>query len=174
MKLSKNAKHAIMLGTLCSISYFAVYIARNILGAVTPKIIANGVFNEVQIGSMSSLYFIAYAIGQLINGMIGDKIKAKYMIGGGLFIAAVTSFLFPYLSFSHAIASAAYGITGFSLSMIYAPMAKIVSENTDPSTPHGAVSAILLLPSSVLPPPVSSRHFLHGKRYSPYRAQLFF
>ena len=36
MKLSVKAKHAIMLGSLCSISYFAVYIARNLLGAVTP------------------------------------------------------------------------------------------------------------------------------------------
>ena len=54
MKLSRNAKNAFMLGTLCAVSYFAVYIARNILGAVTPKIIESGAFNEVEIGAMSS------------------------------------------------------------------------------------------------------------------------
>ena len=31
MKLSANAKKAVKIGTLCSVSYFAVYIARNIL-----------------------------------------------------------------------------------------------------------------------------------------------
>ena len=132
MKISQKAKIAFMLGGLCSISYFAVYIARNILGAVTPKIIESGAFNEIEIGSMSSVYFAAYAIGQLINGMMGDRIKAKYMITGGLVLAGITNFVFPYLTFSATVASAVYGLTGFSLAMIYAPMTKIVSENTEP------------------------------------------
>ena len=132
MKLSPKARNAIMLGSLCSISYFAVYIARNLLGAVTPQIIEKGIFDEVTIGTMSSLYFIAYAVGQLINGMIGDKIKAKYMISGGLIFAAVASFLFPHLTATPTVTCAVYGVTGFGLSMIYAPMTKIVSENTDP------------------------------------------
>ena len=34
-----------------------------------------------------------YAIGQLINGIIGDKIKAKYMIGLGLIFAGVIRIL---------------------------------------------------------------------------------
>lgn len=132
MKLSKNAKNAFMLGALCSISYFAVYIARNILGAVTPKIIESGAFDEVEIGAMSSFYFGAYAIGQLINGMVGDRIKAKYMISGGLLLAGITNFVFPYLTVSPTAATAVYAVTGFSLAMIYAPMTKIVSENTEP------------------------------------------
>ena len=43
-------------------------------------------YTEEYIGKASSLYFIAYAIGQLINGAIGDKVKAKYdaLIDGGL------------------------------------------------------------------------------------------
>ena len=132
MKLSRNAKNAFMLGALCSISYFAIYIARNILGAVTPKIIESGDFDEKMIGSMSAVYFATYAIGQLINGMVGDKIKAKYMISTGLIIAGITNFIFPYMTFSVTAASAVYGLTGFSLAMIYAPMTKIVSENTEP------------------------------------------
>ena len=42
MKLSKNAKNAVYIGTLCSISYLAVYIARNILSAVTPQMVEGG------------------------------------------------------------------------------------------------------------------------------------
>ena len=81
MKISKNAKNAIMIGTLCSVSYFAVYIARNILGAVTPKMVEAG-YSESYIGSISSLYFVFYAVGQLINGMIGEKIKAARLAKG--------------------------------------------------------------------------------------------
>lgn len=132
MKISEKAKNAFILGALCSISYFAVYIARNILGAVTPNILAAGAFSEFDIGTMSSVYFAAYAVGQLINGSIGDRIKAKYMISGGLVLAGVTNFIFPYMSGNVTGATVVYGLTGFFLAMIYAPMTKIVSENTEP------------------------------------------
>ena len=36
MTIKPEAKKAIYIGTLCSVSYLAVYFARNILGAVTP------------------------------------------------------------------------------------------------------------------------------------------
>ena len=74
MKLSKNAKNAILIGTLCSVSYFAVYVARNTLGAVTPQMIGDGL-SESYIGEISSLYFLFYAFGQLINGFIGERIR---------------------------------------------------------------------------------------------------
>lgn len=83
-----------MLGSVCSLSYWAVYVARNILGAVSPQMIEQGVFTTENIGTLSSTYFITYAVGQLINGAIGDKIKAKYMISFGLILAGLSTLLF--------------------------------------------------------------------------------
>ena len=131
MKLSANAKKAVKIGSLCSVSYFAVYIARNILGAVTPQMVEAG-FSEAYIGRMSSLFFVAYAVGQLINGAIGDKITAKYMICTGLLGAGVMNFLFAHASTTPLMAMVVYGLTGYFLSMIYGPMTKVVSENTEP------------------------------------------
>ena len=131
MKISQNAKKAIMIGSLCTVSYLAVYIARNILGAVTPQMVEQG-YAEAFIGKISSLYFVSYAVGQLINGAIGDKIKAKWMICMGLMGAALMNILFSWLSKSEIGAIVTYGATGFFLSMIYGPMTKVVSENTEP------------------------------------------
>ena len=131
MKLGQNAKHAIMIGGLCSVSYFAVYIARNILGAVTPQMLELG-YSESYIGSISSLFFVFYAVGQLINGAIGDKIHAKWMIAMGLFGAGAANFLFPFLTPSPTVAMLCYASAGFFLSMIYGPMTKVVAENTEP------------------------------------------
>lgn len=131
MKLSVNAKKAVKIGSLCSVSYFAVYIARNILGAVTPQMVEAG-YSEAYIGKMSSLFFVAYAVGQLINGAIGDKIKAKYMICTGLLGAGIMNFLFTQAAASPVVATVVYGLTGYFLSMIYGPMTKVVSENTEP------------------------------------------
>ncbi len=132
MKLSKEAKNAVMIGGLCSASYLAVYFARNILSAVTPKIVAGDESIVEYIGVVSSLYFIFYAVGQLINGIIGDKIKAKYMISFGLLLAGATNIVFPYIFHIQQAAKFLYGMTGFFLSMIYAPMTKLVAENTNP------------------------------------------
>ena len=130
MNLSKNAKKAILLATLCSVAYFAVYIARNILSAVTPQMIELE-YTESYIGKISSLYFVFYAVGQLINGIIGDKVKAKWMMTLGLALAGLMTLIFP-LIIKHSIgATLIYGMTGFFLSMIYAPMTKVISENME-------------------------------------------
>ena len=50
-----NIRNAIMIGGLCSISYLAVYFARNILGAVTPQMLEQGVFTTEFIGTISSV-----------------------------------------------------------------------------------------------------------------------
>lgn len=121
-----------MLGGMCSLSYLAVYLARNILGAVTPKMIEGGNFTAEFIGGLSSLYFITYAVGQLINGIIGDKIKAKYMISLGLILAGFCNFILPLAKGNLIISYITYGLTGFFLSMIYGPMTKLVAENTEP------------------------------------------
>ncbi len=131
MKISANAKKAIYIATICSISYFAVYVARNALSAATPQMLAAG-YTESYIGAVSSLFFVFYAVGQLINGWIGDRIKAKWMIGGGLLFAAVPNAVFPYLGAYPTLAMITFSLSGFFLSMLYAPMTKVISENAEP------------------------------------------
>ena len=135
--MTSNAKKAIKIGYLCFLSYFAVYIAKNVLGAVTPSMMKEG-FTDSAIGAASSVYFYTYAVGQLINGAIGDRIKAKYMMSFGLLFAGISNFVFSLLNDSYAVlgeipitAYIAYGCTGFFLAMIYGPMTKVVSENTE-------------------------------------------
>lgn len=138
MKLSDNAKRAIKIGSLCFFAYLAVYLARNVLSTVTPGMQTEG-FSKEAIGAASSVYFITYAIGQLINGAIGDKIKARYMMSFGLAMAGVSNFLFSLINSLNTEsygsipigAYVAYGCTGFFLAMIYGPMTKVVAENTE-------------------------------------------
>ncbi|MBQ8893481.1 MAG: MFS transporter [Clostridia bacterium] len=132
MKISTSAKNAILIGGTCSVSYLAVYVARNILSAISPQMIEDGIFTTGSIGTLSSVYFITYAVGQLINGIIGDKIKAKYMISFGLILAGISNLVFTYGAGSLAVAYTAYALTGFFLAMIYGPMTKVVAENTEP------------------------------------------
>lgn len=130
MKINKQAKNAILIGFMCSFAYLAVYISRNMLGAITPAMLEAG-YSEEYLGKISSFYLIFYAVGQLINGALGDRIKAKWMVSLGLLGAGVMSFVFLYSVSSPIAAMIAYGIAGFFLSMIYGPMTKMISENTE-------------------------------------------
>lgn len=131
--ISPAARKAIMIGSLCTISYLAVYVAKNLLGAVSPQMLEKGVFNNQMIGTLSSAYFFAYAFGQLINGQIGDKIKSKYMIGFGLILGGVCAILFRTMAVQDkTLAVVVYAGLGFFLAMVYAPMTKTVVENTEP------------------------------------------
>ena len=114
VKISDGARRAIMIGSMCSISYLAVYIARNILSAVTPQMLAGG-YTEEYIGMISSAYFVTYAVGQLINGAIGDRVKARYMISVGLILAGVANLVFPFVMHLPYAAVAVYSTVGFFL-----------------------------------------------------------
>ncbi len=127
----EKVRNALLLGILCSVSYLAVYIARNILGSITPQLVNSAAFSQEVIGNISSAFFIAYAVGQLLNGIIGDKINARNMISLGLLFAGITNILFPYVKGELSV-TVIYAMTGFFLSMIYAPMTKVVAENTEP------------------------------------------
>ena len=129
--MKQSAKKAIFLGSLCAVAYLAVYIIRNVLSAVTPAMIEGG-YEESFIGTVSSIYFVCYACGQLINGWIGDKIHAKWMICIGLAGAGITNVIFSQVAATPTLAMIAYGATGAFLSMIYGPMTKVVSENVEP------------------------------------------
>lgn len=126
--MNSEAKKAIRIGLLCTIAYLAVYVARNMLGVVSPGMIETGRYTEAYIGTISTGYLISYACGQLINGAIGDKIIARYMISGGLLGAGICNIALPFAP-NLLTTTVLYSVSGFFLSMIYGPMTKSVSEN---------------------------------------------
>lgn len=125
------AKKAILLGSMCSFWYLSVYVAKNVLSAVSPQMIESGQFTMETIGMLSSVYFITYAVGQLINGKLGDLVKGKYMTSSGLLCAGICNLLFLPLAERPGAVYVVYGAMGFFLSMFYGPMSKTIAENTE-------------------------------------------
>lgn len=130
--ISKAAKKAILIGSMCSLSYLAVYVAKNVLGPAVPEMVESGTFTRALTTNMTSVYFIVYAVGQLINGYVGNFIPAKYMISIGLFMAGVCHGAFSAADGAAIPSFLAYAASGFFLSMIYGPMTRVVAENTEP------------------------------------------
>ena len=130
--MKEKIKNAIKIGAISSIVYLACYFAKSILSIISPQMVENAGMSLEYIGTLSTANMLFYAGGQLINGIIGDKIKGKYMIGGGLVLAGLCNIIMGLL---HApfVMLVAYSASGFFLSTLYAPLVKIIAENTTPS-----------------------------------------
>lgn len=132
MKMSAQGKKALTMGSVCAVAYCAVYVCRSILSALSPQVTQVGVFSVEQLGTMSSVFFVVYALGQLINGIIGDKVKGKYMVSLGLLLASFCVMSLAWISELPYLPYIVYGAMGFFLAMVYAPLTKLLSENNEP------------------------------------------
>lgn len=131
--IQKNEqKKAISIGGACIITYFISYYMRNILGVVTPGIISEGVFSKEYIAGLSSVYMIFYALGQLINGMTGDRIAVKFMVLIAYLFGGTAMLVFPYTTI-HIVHFICFAIMGYGFSMLRGPLVKAISENTLPA-----------------------------------------
>ncbi len=127
--MDKNTQKAWRIGSFCIATYLASYVTRNILSVSTPEMIKEAFFTKEYTGLLSSICFIFYAVGQLINGFIGDRVHPKYMIIMGLGISSVSTFVIPIFD-NRILHFTAFALIGFGLSMLRGPLMKVISENT--------------------------------------------
>ena len=123
---------ALQIGIACVSSYTVSYYMRNVLSVTSPEMLSSGGFTKEFLGSLSSIYMLFYAIGQLVNGVIGDIVRPKLMITGGMVLCAVSSILFSSIAIPP-VQIALFALIGFSLSMLRGPLVKTISENTQPN-----------------------------------------
>ena len=124
-------RKALTIGAVCIATYLANYYLRNMLGVLTPQMLAGGKFTVGHIGILSSVYMFFYAAGQLINGILGDVFSPKKMTVFGIFSAGMVTVLFPFLG-GKIPQILCFAVLGFCLSMVRGPVMKIISENTRP------------------------------------------
>lgn len=140
---------ALKVGFICVFTYLASYLARNVLSVLTPTLLNNGIYTKTYIASLSSSYFIVYAAGQLLNGVVGDIIKPKIMVLSGLSLAGISLVLFPFIPTMY-LGLVCFAVMGFGLSMIRGPLVKVIAENT--LEKYAQVACVFLLFASFVGP----------------------
>ncbi len=131
MEMNENKK-ALSVGTVCISTYLVNYYLRNILSVMTPQMLETGLFTKEYVGLLSSTYMLLYALGQLINGFLGDRMSPKKMVMIGIMTAGVACSIFPLMQVQ-ALQMLCFALFGFALSMVRGPLMKIIAENTKPN-----------------------------------------
>jgi OPA family glycerol-3-phosphate transporter-like MFS transporter len=131
MEMNENKK-ALSVGAVCISTYLVNYYLRNILSVMTPQMLETGLFDKDYVGLLSSRYMLLYALGQLINGFLGDRMSPKKMVLIGILSAGVACSVFPLMPVQP-LQMLCFAVFGFALSMVRGPLMKIIAENTKPN-----------------------------------------
>lgn len=106
---------------LCWSAYAGGYLCRINLSIVIPDLIRELHWSKTFVGLVGSLFFWAYAFGQLINGYLGDRVNPRIFVFNSLILTSLVNIIIGLISnkFFFAIL---WGINGFLLSMLWGPI----------------------------------------------------
>lgn len=128
--LGYNSKRNRDIFLICWLAYSATYICRLNFSSVIPELTADGVFSESKIASISSAFFICYGLGQIISGIIGDRINAKYLVFCGVLFSALSNILIFFFHSYYALLTL-WALNGLFQSLVWSPLLKVASLEYD-------------------------------------------
>ena len=108
------------------ISYGIAYVGRLNLSAALNNLITDMSLTKAQGGMFQTLFAIVYAAGQLINGVIVDKVSARRYIFAGLLLSGLANLLLG-ISKAYPLMLTAWLINGAVQSMLWTPVVKIMA-----------------------------------------------
>ena len=124
------------------ITYASFYLLRVNLSVAIPGILEEFDISKTSIGWVLTALFIAYAVGQFVNGQLGDKFSAKKLVTFGLLGSAILNVIFGFTGNFLAGMILIWGLNGFFQSMGWAPTVRIVA-NWFPVRKRGKAAGIL-------------------------------
>ena len=128
--ISKDRK-TILFSILCCLVYFSSYITRINYGATIAEIVLSLDITKASASMAVTGSFITYGLGQIFNGIIGDRIKPRTMIFLGLCVTSICNIIMSALSNVY-IMTVIWCINGFAQSMLWPPLTRVMSENLSP------------------------------------------
>ena len=78
------------------ITYALFYLTRANLSIAVPGIMDEYGYTKTMLGSVGSALFATYAIGQFINGQLGDKFGARKLVTIGIIVSALANIAFGF------------------------------------------------------------------------------
>ncbi len=78
------------------LAYAGIYLCRKTIAVAQPEFMKEFGWNEADVGIILSGYLIAYAVGQFLNGAMGDRFGTRIMLGLGFTITVLMNFFFGF------------------------------------------------------------------------------
>ena len=112
---------------ICWLAYAAAYVGRLNFSASIVAIISDLGIDKAQAGLVSSFFFFAYGIGQLVNGILTKHYNSRIMVFAALLISSAINVSLPLCS-SVAVMKYLWLINGCVQSVLWTTLIKTISE----------------------------------------------
>ncbi len=124
------------------ITYASFYLLRVNISIAMPEIMSEFGLTKTNMGVVLSCLFFAYAIGQFINGQLGDKLNSRRIITIGLVTSAILNIIFGFSAGALILMAILWGLNGYFQSMGWGPTVK-AKANWFPKKIRGKISGRL-------------------------------
>jgi len=124
------------------ITYASFYLLRVNISIAMPNIMNEFGLTKTNMGVVLTSLFFAYAVGQFINGQLGDKLNSRRIITIGLISSAILNIIFGLTAGAIVLMAVLWGLNGYFQSMGWGPTVK-AKANWFPKKIRGKISGRL-------------------------------
>ena len=127
---NQNAKKcgAGFLIFLCWLTYSVSYLGKVNYSANITQIVDFYNVTKAEAGIAPTLFFFAYGVGQVINGILCKRYNLRWVIFGSLFASSAINLIIA-ITPSFTIIKWLWLLNGFALSMLWPSLIRLLSEN---------------------------------------------
>ncbi len=114
------------------LTYASFYLGRLNISPALPVIADDLAIGLGQVGILGTVFFVSYAIGQVIMGQLGNIFNPRLIIFAGLVLIALSNVLFSWQR-SLVTMSVLWGVNGLAQAMGWGPMLRVLSSHLSPA-----------------------------------------
>lgn len=137
----ENKRSANRLALLLAATYMISYVTRINFGAIISEMADTTGFGKSALSMSLTGSFICYGAGQLLSGILGDRISAKKLVSLGLGASVIMNLLIPACQDPWQML-AVWCVNGLAQAFLWPPMVKIMTERLSPEDYRQAVTKV--------------------------------
>lgn len=126
----KSRKGNLFFTLMCCLVYFTSYVTRINFGAAVLEIQGSLNVTSTVAGTALTASFITYGLGQLLSGVLGDKISPRLLMFIGLSVTSGCNILVSLMSDIVPIIII-WGINGLAQAFLWPPLVRIMAERLE-------------------------------------------
>ncbi len=108
------------------LTYTVSYITRTNYGAVISEMESDTAFSRSLLSIALTGSFITYGVGQIVSGIIGDRVSPKKLVTVGFVLTIVMNALIPLCQSPYQM-TIVWCVNGFAQSLMWPPMTRLMS-----------------------------------------------
>ena len=147
---SKKLQVSTLLSLLCWLVYASSYTGKVNYTANLNQIMSFYNVNHSSAGLVSTFFFFAYGVGQVVNGILSKKYNIKWMIFSSLLVSGIIN-LIVAITNNFNLIKVLWLLNGISMSVLWPSLVRLLAENLNRSEmPKASVIMGTSIPTGTL------------------------